>query len=49
MKITANGTLNIYIGVDMSESITKKNITDAKNVIEKLIRKVRRKLLSSNE
>lgn len=46
VKITANGTLNMYIAVDMSESITKENITGAKTVIEKLVSKVRRKQFS---
>lgn len=41
IRITKNGTLNIYIAVDVSESIEKEHVASAKNAIQKLITKVR--------
>lgn len=41
IRITKNGTLNIYIAVDVSESIEKEQVESAKDAIWKLITKVR--------
>lgn len=41
IRISKNGTLNIYIAVDISESIEKEHVESAKNAILKLITKVR--------
>lgn len=41
IRITKNGTLNIYIAVDVSESIEKEQVESAKNAVKKLITKVR--------
>lgn len=46
IRITKNGTLNIYIGVDISESIDKEHIENARQAITKLITKVRNKQLA---
>ncbi|XP_042354606.1 complement factor B-like [Plectropomus leopardus] len=40
IRISKNGTLNIYIAVDISESIEEQYITDAKNALIKLITKI---------
>ncbi|XP_053187161.1 complement factor B-like [Scomber japonicus] len=40
IRVSKNGTLNIYIGVDISESISKENITSAKNAVKSLITKI---------
>lgn len=40
IRITKNGTLNIYIAVDISESIEKEHVANAKDAILKLITKV---------
>ncbi|KAM3600966.1 uncharacterized protein V6R79_005319 [Siganus canaliculatus] len=40
IRISKNGTLNIYIAVDVSESIEDKHIADAKDVVLKLITKI---------
>lgn len=40
IRITKNGTLNIYIAVDISESIDKEHVDNAKEAILKLITKV---------
>lgn len=47
IRISKNGTLNIYIAVDISESIEDTHFTDARNAVAKLISKVRTKQLSS--
>lgn len=41
IRISKNGTLNIYIAVDISESIEKEHVANAKDAIAKLIEKVR--------
>lgn len=41
IRISKNGTLNIYIAVDISESIEKEHVENAKDAISKLITKVR--------
>lgn len=41
IRISKNGTLNIYIAVDISESIEKEHVANAKDAISKLITKVR--------
>lgn len=41
IQISKNGTLNIYIAVDVSESIDKEHVDNAKEAILKLITKVR--------
>ncbi|XP_070839034.1 complement factor B-like [Chaetodon trifascialis] len=40
IRISKNGTLNIYIAVDISESIEEKHINDAKDAVTKLITKI---------
>ncbi|XP_044079271.1 complement factor B-like isoform X2 [Siniperca chuatsi] len=40
IRISKNGTLNIYIAVDVSESIEEKHINDAKDAVLKLITKI---------
>uniref|UniRef100_A0A8C4EHG7 C3/C5 convertase n=1 Tax=Dicentrarchus labrax TaxID=13489 RepID=A0A8C4EHG7_DICLA len=40
IRIPKNGTLNIYIAVDISESIEEKDIQDAKNAVKQLISKI---------
>lgn len=47
IRISKNGTLNIYIAVDISESIEEKHFTDAKDAVATLISKVRNKQLFS--
>lgn len=47
IRISKNGTLNIYIAVDISESIEEKYIKDARDAVIKLITKVRHQQLSS--
>lgn len=41
IRISKNGTLNIYIAVDISESIEKEHVDNAKEAISKLITKVK--------
>lgn len=41
IRIVKNGTLNIYVAVDVSESIEKEHVNSAKDAISKLITKVR--------
>lgn len=41
IRISKTGTLNIYIAVDISESIEKEHVENAKDAILKLITKVR--------
>ena len=43
IRISKNGTLNIYIAVDISESIEAEDVTKAKDAIITLIKKVRNK------
>ncbi|KAM9847034.1 complement factor B-like [Aulostomus maculatus] len=40
IRISKNGTLNIYIAVDISESIEEKHFEDARDAISKLISKI---------
>ncbi|XP_040006908.1 complement factor B-like [Xiphias gladius] len=40
IRISKNGTLNIYIAVDISESIEEKHFTDAKDAVATLISKI---------
>ncbi|XP_077402407.1 complement factor B-like isoform X2 [Vanacampus margaritifer] len=40
IRITKNGTLNIYIGVDISESIEEKYFKNARDAVSKLITKI---------
>ncbi|XP_035035440.1 complement factor B [Hippoglossus stenolepis] len=40
IRISKNGTLNIYIGVDISESIEEKHFVNAKDAVTKLITKI---------
>uniref|UniRef100_A0A8D3ADJ3 C3/C5 convertase n=1 Tax=Scophthalmus maximus TaxID=52904 RepID=A0A8D3ADJ3_SCOMX len=40
IRISKNGTLNIYIAVDISESIEDTHFTDARNAVAKLISKI---------
>ncbi|XP_070699763.1 complement factor B-like [Pempheris klunzingeri] len=40
IRISKNGTLNIYIAVDISESIEESHFNDARNVISTLISKI---------
>ncbi|XP_034034299.1 complement factor B-like isoform X2 [Thalassophryne amazonica] len=40
IRLTKNGTLNIYIAVDVSESITKDDFISARNAVLKLITKI---------
>ncbi|XP_073336042.1 complement factor B-like [Pagrus major] len=40
IRVSKNGTLNIYIAVDISESITEKHINDSKKAITTLISKI---------
>ncbi|CAJ1063968.1 complement factor B-like isoform X2 [Xyrichtys novacula] len=40
IRITKNGTLNIYIAVDVSESIEKDEFENARNAVLQLIRKI---------
>lgn len=47
IRIPKNGTLNIYIAVDISESIEKEHFINARDAVTKLITKVRNKQLSS--
>ena len=47
IRISKNGTLNIYIAVDISESIQEEYIQNATNVTKSLISKVRNKQLFS--
>lgn len=46
IRISKNGTLNIYIAVDISESIQEAHVNHSKKAIETLISKVRNKQLS---
>lgn len=41
IRIPKNGTLNIYIALDVSESIEKEYVRNATLAIDKLIKKVR--------
>lgn len=41
IRISKSGTLNIYIAVDVSESINEEHLNDAKNAMTALITKVR--------
>lgn len=45
IRISKNGTLNIYIAVDISESIEEEHVNKARDAITKLISKVRNKQL----
>ena len=45
--MSKNGTLNIYIAVDTSESVTNRDSGAAKEAVTKLITKVRSKRLFS--
>lgn len=47
IRVSKNGTLNIYIAVDISESIEEHHINSSKNAITTLINKVRNTHLSS--
>uniref|UniRef100_A0A3Q3X8V1 C3/C5 convertase n=1 Tax=Mola mola TaxID=94237 RepID=A0A3Q3X8V1_MOLML len=40
IKITKNGTLNIYIAVDISESIRDEDLNNSKDAVSKLITKI---------
>ncbi|XP_062289674.1 complement factor B-like [Scomber scombrus] len=40
IRISKDGTLNIYIGVDISESITEEHFKDAKHAVKSLITKI---------
>ncbi|XP_061154620.1 complement factor B-like [Syngnathus typhle] len=40
IRVSKNGTLNIYIGLDISESIEEKHFNDARETITKLISKI---------
>ncbi|XP_051256245.1 complement factor B-like [Dicentrarchus labrax] len=40
IRIPKNGTLNMFIAVDISESIEEKDIQDAKNAVKQLISKI---------
>uniref|UniRef100_UPI0037E91815 complement factor B-like n=1 Tax=Semicossyphus pulcher TaxID=241346 RepID=UPI0037E91815 len=40
IRISKNGTLNIYIAVDISESIEKKHFDNARDAVIKLIKKI---------
>ncbi|XP_035522774.1 complement factor B-like [Morone saxatilis] len=40
IRIQRNGTLNMYIAVDISQSIEEKDIRDAKDAVKKLISKI---------
>ncbi|XP_070773763.1 complement factor B-like [Enoplosus armatus] len=40
IRISKNGTLNIYIAVDISESITPQQIDEAKKIVTALMRKI---------
>ena len=40
LRISKNGTLNIYIGVDISESIEEKHFSNAREAVTKLITKI---------
>nr|XP_046266129.1 complement factor B-like isoform X2 [Scatophagus argus] len=40
IRISKNGTLNIYIAMDISESIDDKSVNDAKDAVSKLITKI---------
>ncbi|XP_073336041.1 complement factor B-like [Pagrus major] len=40
IRVSKNGTLNIYIAVDISESITETHINDSKKAITRLISKI---------
>ncbi|XP_071316219.1 complement factor B-like [Trachinotus anak] len=48
LRISKRGTLNIYIGVDISESIDEENVTAAKNAIISLISKISSFTVSPN-
>lgn len=41
IRISKNGTLNIYIAVDVSESIEAEYVKNATDAVKKLITKVR--------
>lgn len=43
IAVSTNGSLNIYIAVDISESIDSIYINNSKEAIKTLIRKVRNK------
>ncbi|XP_022618132.1 complement factor B-like [Seriola dumerili] len=47
-RISKDGILNVYIAVDISESITEKNVTDAKDTIIKLIKRIASFTVSPN-
>ncbi len=47
IRISKNGTLNIYFAVDISESMEAEHINNARKAITTLISKVRNKQLSS--
>ncbi|XP_077361198.1 complement factor B-like [Festucalex cinctus] len=40
IRITKNGTLNIYIGLDISESIQEKDFNNSRDAVSKLISKI---------
>lgn len=44
IRISKSGTLNIYIGVDISESIEKEDFEKARDAVITLIKKVRTSL-----
>ncbi|KAF7643002.1 hypothetical protein LDENG_00246680, partial [Lucifuga dentata] len=48
IKITKNGTLNIYIAVDISESIEEEQFKEAKLAVQKLITKISSFAVSPN-
>ncbi|XP_071402391.1 complement factor B-like [Centroberyx affinis] len=48
IRITKNGTLNIYIAVDISESIEKDQIVKAKDAVTKLLTKISSFAVSPN-
>lgn len=48
IRISKNGTLNIYIAVDISESIEKEHVASAKDAVLQLITKVRNVLNKNN-
>ncbi|KAM4620927.1 complement factor B-like [Polymixia lowei] len=48
IRITKNGTLNIYIAVDVSESIEKHHFTSAKSAVKKLLSKISSFAVSPN-
>lgn len=48
IAVSKNGSLNIYIAVDISESIEEHHINSSRAAIKTLITKVRNKQLSSS-